>query len=68
MSQTDAPNQGVLFEELEAARFTFAEMDLAYQDGIEDLADKVIELIYQSDYTITLEELVEFLEHEKEAP
>lgn len=54
-----------LFEELDAARFTFVEMDNAYQDGIEDLADKVIELVQQSDFTLTLEDLVQFLEAEK---
>lgn len=54
-----------LFEDLEAQRFTFHEMDGAYNDGIEDTCDKVIELITQSDYSITLEELVSFLEAEK---
>lgn len=44
------------------------ELEKAYLDGVEDVADKVIELIYQSDYTITLQEVIDFLEAEKEAP
>ena len=47
--------------------FGLDDLDAAYQAGIEDLADKVIELIYQSDYEITLQEIVSFLEAEKGA-
>lgn len=58
---------GVLFDELRDARFTFPEMETAYTQGIEDLADKVILLIYDSDFTIPLEDIVAFLEAEKSA-
>lgn len=54
-----------LFEDLEKATFTFHEMDGAYADGIEDTCDKVIELIIQSDYSVSLDDLVSFLEAEK---
>lgn len=60
-------DQDPLFDELKAARFTFSDMETAYLDGIEDLADKTIELIYQSDFTLSLDELIEFLEAEKSA-
>lgn len=46
---------------------TLEELEVAYLQGIEDLADKVIELIYQSDYEIPLQEIVDFLEAEKGA-
>jgi hypothetical protein len=62
MSPTE---QGSIFEEFNRPQFTLAQMDRAYADGIEDTCDKVIELITQSGYSITLEELVEFLESEK---
>jgi hypothetical protein len=39
-----------------------AELDLAYSDGQEDLARQVIELIHQSDFEISLEDIIEFLE------
>jgi len=52
-------------EELPAAQLTFQELDRAYQDGIEDLADKILTLIQQSDYTIELDELETFLDAEK---
>lgn len=54
-----------LLDELEAARYTFQEMDRAYEDGLEDMADKILALIHQSDYTIGLDELETFLEAEK---
>jgi restriction endonuclease Mrr len=52
-------------QELEDASYTWQDMDQAYQDGREDLADQMLELIQQSDYEITLEEMVRFLEAEK---
>lgn len=51
-----------------ATTFTLADQETAYQDGIEDLADKILELIYQSDFEISLEEIVQFCEAEKGAP
>ena len=49
----------------EQTTFTLADLERAYADGVEDLADKVIELIFQSDYEIDLREIVEFCETEK---
>ena len=47
--------------------FALEDMEAAYCDGVEDLADKLIELIYQSDYEITLQEIIDFCEEEKGA-
>jgi hypothetical protein len=66
LSATSGTQPSVLFPDLADARFDYVDMDSAYQDGIEDLADKVVHLIQQSDFEITLEEIIEFLEHEKE--
>jgi hypothetical protein len=59
-----AVEQDPLFDEIRRTRFTWRDMDNAYQQGIEDLADKVIELVFQTDGEITAEEIVEFLEAE----
>lgn len=40
------------------------DLDRAYQDGVEDLADKVVTLIRQSDYTLCLDEIEAFIEAE----
>lgn len=56
--------QATLIPELEEATFSYAEMERAYTDGLEDLADKIVTLIRDSDNEITLDELVEFLEAE----
>jgi hypothetical protein len=57
--------QDSLFDALNKARFTLSEMDRAYDDGAEDAYDKISELILQSDFTISLEELLSFCEAEK---
>lgn len=54
-----------LKEARERLKVSPADVESAYTDGIEDLADKVIELIYQSDYTVTLQEIIDFCEAEK---
>jgi hypothetical protein len=46
------------------AIYTETDLDQAYQDGIEDLAHKIVELIYQSDFSISLKEIVSFIEAE----
>lgn len=40
------------------------EIDAAYQDGIADLAEKILGLIFASDGEITIQELSDFLEAE----
>lgn len=46
------------------SNFDTATEDRIYQDGKEDLAHQLVELIRQSDYEITPYELEEFLEAE----
>lgn len=43
---------------------TYFEEDQIYADGKEDLAQKLLELIRQSDYSITLLDVEAFLEAE----
>ena len=49
---------------LKSTSFTVEDMDRAYQDGVEDLAIKTIELIQQFDDAITPAEIISFLEAE----
>jgi len=56
-----------IVEVASATSFSLADLERAYADGVEDLADKVIELVYQSDYEITLQEVIDFCEAEKGA-
>jgi hypothetical protein len=46
--------------------YTEQDLDVAYNDGMEDLGQKIIELIRQSDYEIELDEIESFIEHELE--
>lgn len=57
-------DQEVLLPELREQRYTYADMDRAYADGVEDLADKIATLIRDSDYDITVEEIEAFIEAE----
>ena len=39
-------------------------LDASYRAGIEDLANKIIGLIYQSDFTVSLDDILAFLDAE----
>lgn len=39
--------------------------EVGYLQGVEDLADKILHLIFVTDYGISVEELERFVEHEK---
>jgi hypothetical protein len=41
------------------------EVDQAYADGIADLAEKILGLIYATDGEIRVSELAEFIDHER---
>lgn len=41
-------------------------IDQAYSDGIADIIEKVLGLIYQTDGNITIAELAEFLDEERQ--